>query len=205
MTPPPSAARPPRSASAPDGAAPAPSEEAAPARGLVRGDEAGPATVYRRWSPLVHTPARRALDDAGEAEDVTQRVFIGVRPGRRGHRTERGPIAGRISGVTRREIADAPSARTRRGALAACAGLRPVPGRAGDGRCTDAARDRLLVRDALAGLPEAPQRVLRPAFHEDPARTQIARRAGRPLGTVNCRERRGLRRLHRSLREDAGT
>ncbi|NEA98368.1 sigma-70 family RNA polymerase sigma factor [Streptomyces sp. SID13726] len=168
------------------------------ALGLVAGDEECLAVAYHRWSPLVHTLARRSLGDAKEAEDVTQQVFIGVWRGRRGYRPERGTLAGWIVGITRRKIADALLARTRRFELVVSAGSRLVLGdRTGDR--TEQALDRVVVRAALAELPSAQQRVLRLTFYEDLSQTQIAERTGWPLGTVKSHARRGLYRLRRGL------
>ncbi|MFE7444657.1 sigma-70 family RNA polymerase sigma factor [Streptomyces chartreusis] len=202
MTPPASAVPPARSAAESADQGPAPTGEEELERGLVSGDEACLAALYRRWSPLVHTLAWRALGDAREAEDVTQQVFLGVWRGRQGYRPERGTVAGWISGITRRKIADALSARTRRSDLVASAGTRLSPDEGGSDRFAEAALDRVLVRDALAGLPDAQQRVLRLTFYEDLTQTQIAERTGWPLGTVKSHARRGLHRLHHRLRED---
>ncbi|MFG2132893.1 sigma-70 family RNA polymerase sigma factor [Streptomyces sp. NPDC048751] len=168
------------------------------ARGLVAGDEACLAAAYRRWSALVHTLARRSLGDVREAEDVTQQVFLGVWRGRRGYRPERGTIIGWILGITRRKIADALSARSRRGDLVASAGSSLVLTDPYGGR-PEAALDRVLVRGELAKLPSAQQRVLRLTFYEDLTQTQIAERTGWPLGTVKSHARRGLHRLRRRL------
>src|SRR5690349_4333773 len=92
------------------------------ARGLVAGDEACLEAAYRRWSTLVHTLAWRSLGDPREAEDVTQQVFLGVWRGRGGFRPDRGTLGGWIVGITKRKIADALSARTRRMAVVASAG-----------------------------------------------------------------------------------
>ncbi|RSO03180.1 RNA polymerase subunit sigma-24 [Streptomyces sp. WAC 05379] len=202
MTPPPSAVPPARSAAGSADQGPAPAGEEELERGLVSGDEACLDALYRRWSPLVHTLAWRALGDAREAEDVTQQVFLGVWRGRQGYRPERGTVAGWISGITRRKIADALSARTRRSDLVASAGTRLSPDEGGSDRFAEAALDRVVVRDALAGLPDAQQRVLRLTFYEDLTQTQIAERTGWPLGTVKSHARRGLHRLHHRLRED---
>ncbi|MEV5725778.1 sigma-70 family RNA polymerase sigma factor [Streptomyces pharetrae] len=174
-------------------------EDAELARGLAAGDEDCLAAAYRRWSPLVHTLARRSLGDAKEAEDVTQQVFLGVWRGRRTYRPERGTVAGWIVGITRRTIADALSARTRRLDLLASAGssLRlPDPER------PEAVLDRVLVRHALSALPVPQQRVLRLAFFEDLTQRQIAERTGWPLGTVKSHARRGLNRLRGSLEQE---
>ncbi|MFF3330541.1 sigma-70 family RNA polymerase sigma factor [Streptomyces sp. NPDC002888] len=171
------------------------------ARGLVAGDEACLAAAYRRWAALVHTLARRSLGDAKEAEDVTQQVFLGVWRGRRGYRPERGTITGWIVGITRRKVADALSARGRRGDLVSSA-RSALPLRDPYGDRPEAALDRVLVRTELAKLPSAQQRVLRLTFYEDLTQTQIAERTGWPLGTVKSHARRGLRRLRDGLGQE---
>ncbi|MBK6011454.1 sigma-70 family RNA polymerase sigma factor [Streptomyces sp. MBT53] len=171
------------------------------AGGLVAGDEDCLAAVYHRWSPLVLTLAWRSLGDAKEAEDVTQQVFLGVWRGRLGFRPERGAIGAWIVGITRRRIADALSARTRRLHLVAAAGAAlPLADPATPG--ADTALDRVLVLRELARLPAPQQRVLRLTYYEDLTQTQIARRTGWPLGTVKSHARRGLHQLRRSLRHD---
>ncbi|ANS62765.1 ECF subfamily RNA polymerase sigma factor [Streptomyces lincolnensis] len=175
----------------------APGEEEL-ARGLVEGDAMCLATVYRRWSALVHTLAWRSLGDTKDAEDVTQQVFLGVWRGRGSYRPELGTLAGWIVGITRRKIADALSARSRRLELIASAGHRLALVDHDRDR-PEAAVDRVVVRDALAGLPSAQQRVLRLTFYEDLSQTQIAERTGWPLGTVKSHARRGLHRLRRHL------
>ncbi|MES4893318.1 sigma-70 family RNA polymerase sigma factor [Streptomyces sp. NPDC096012] len=170
------------------------------ARRLPAGDDAVLAAVYRRWSGLVYLLARRSLEDAGEAEDVTQQVFLGVWRGRHGYRPERGPLAGWIVGITRRKIVDALSARTRRRELATAAGATLALGGAPDAD-PEPVLDRLLVHGALAALPDTQRRVLYLAFYEDLTQTQIAARTGWPLGTVKSHTRRGLHQLRRSLRQ----
>ncbi|MEV5319971.1 sigma-70 family RNA polymerase sigma factor [Streptomyces sp. NPDC052687] len=183
-------------------AVPADVYDAELARGLVAGDEACLVAAYRRWSPLVHTLAWRSLGDAKEAEDVTQQVFLGVWRGRRTYRPERGTITGWIVGITRRTIADALAARTRRLDLLASAGSSPLLGDE-DAHRPEAVLDRVLIGQALAELPPPQQRVLRLAFYEDLTHPQIAERTGWPLGTVKSHARRGLRRLRGSLHEEA--
>ncbi|MGW7610154.1 sigma-70 family RNA polymerase sigma factor [Streptomyces sp. NPDC054766] len=173
------------------------------ARGIIDGDETSLAIAYRRWAPLVHALARRSLGDPREAEDVTQQVFLAVWRGGRGYRPERGPVAGWLVGITRRKIADALSARTRRTELVGAAGALLVL--ADDTRTRpEAALDRVVVRHELAKLPTPQRRVLHLAFYEDLTQTQIAQRTGWPLGTVKSHSRRGLHQLRDGLRSAAG-
>ncbi|MGV9558248.1 RNA polymerase sigma factor [Streptomyces sp. NPDC003401] len=189
----------PTAAPGPGGTSPADEELA---EGFVRGDEACLAAAYRRWGLLVHTLARRSLGDAREAEDVTQTVFLAAWRGRLGFRPERGPLSAWLVGITRRKIADALSARTRRADLVAAAGARLAV--TADDRHTrpDAVLDRVVLTRELARLPAPQRRVLTLAFYGDLTQSQIAELTGWPLGTVKSHARRGLHRLGSRVREE---
>ncbi|MEU6255707.1 sigma-70 family RNA polymerase sigma factor [Streptomyces sp. NPDC047043] len=167
----------------------------------MTGDEDCLAVAYHRWSALVRTVARRSLGDPQDVEDVTQQVFLGVWRGRTGYRPERGSFAGWIMGITTRQVADALSARYRHRDLVTAAGS-ALPLTAAEPDGPEAVLDRLLVRQALAGLPARQRRVLHLAFYEDLTQRQIAARTGWPLGTVKSHTRRGLNRLRSRLQHD---
>ncbi|MEV6991032.1 sigma-70 family RNA polymerase sigma factor [Streptomyces sp. NPDC093228] len=171
------------------------------ARGLGEGDEACLTEAYRRWSPMVHALAWRCLGDAREAEDVTQQVFLGVWRGRRGYRPDRGALPGWITGIARRKIADALSARTRRGELVSSAASR-LGSPDSPGAQPETLLDRVVVRRELARLPAAQRQVLCLAYYEDLTQAQIAARTGWPLGTVKSHARRGLRQLRSCLQQE---
>ncbi|QOV43558.1 sigma-70 family RNA polymerase sigma factor [Streptomyces chromofuscus] len=168
---------------------------------FAAGDESALADVYRAWGALVYTIARRSLGDAGEAEDVTQNVFLAAWRGRKGFDPARGVLSAWLVGITRRKVADALSARTRRGELAATAGSLLL---LEDRRRTSEPQlvlDRVVVRQAMATLTEAQRRVLSLAFYDDLTQTQISQVTGWPLGTVKSHTRRGLQRLSLCLRD----
>ncbi|KAA0942612.1 sigma-70 family RNA polymerase sigma factor [Streptomyces apricus] len=168
---------------------------------FAAGDEECLAAVYHRWGALVYTLAQRSLGDAREAEDVTQTVFLAAWRGRAGFAPERGALGAWLVGITRRKVADALSARTRRAHLVAAAGARMSVGPA-DHDTQAAVLDRVLLAHELAKLPEAQRRVLTLAFYDDLTQTQIAELTGWPLGTVKSHARRGLHRLSSCLRGD---
>ncbi|MFE9676599.1 sigma-70 family RNA polymerase sigma factor [Streptomyces sp. NPDC006259] len=172
------------------------------ATGFVRGDEVCLAAAYHRWGALVHTLASRGLGDAREAEDVTQTVFLAAWRGRSGYRPERGPLSAWLVGITRRKIADALSARTRRADLVAAVGARLSV--AADDRHArpDAVLDRVVLTHELARLPAPQRHVLTLAFYADLTQNQIAELTGWPLGTVKSHARRGLHRLSRRVRDE---
>ncbi|MEV6247494.1 sigma-70 family RNA polymerase sigma factor [Streptomyces sp. NPDC051742] len=165
-------------------------------RGLARGDDHCLALAHRRWARLVHTLAVRSLGDPREAEDVTQQVFLAAWRGRAGYRPERGPVPAWLIGITRRKIADALTARTRRLDLAAAAAL--MPATATD-EGPEHVLDRIVVTRELARLPRDQRDVLTLAYFADLTQAQIADRTGLPLGTVKSHARRGLQRMRRSL------
>ncbi|WP_328717998.1 sigma-70 family RNA polymerase sigma factor [Streptomyces sp. NBC_00247] len=168
------------------------------ADGLLRGDAESFARIFRRWGTLVHTLAARSLGDSREAEDVTQQVFLAAWRGRAGYRPERGPLPGWLVGITRRKIADALAARTRRGELASASAAREqVRGTEGGG--PEAVLDRVLVVQELGKLPAVQRHILCMAFFDDLTQVQIAERTGLPLGTVKSHARRALARMRRSL------
>jgi len=169
---------------------------------FLRGDEACLATVYQRWGPLVSTLARRALGDAREAEDVTQLVFLAAWRGRAGYKPDRGTLPGWLTGITRRKVADALAARTRRTELVAAAGAELMLRATDEAVRPEAAIDHVLLADEMSLLPAPQRRVLNLAFYDDLTQTQIAELTGWPLGTVKSHARRGLRRLASRLRED---
>jgi RNA polymerase sigma factor (sigma-70 family) len=168
------------------------------ARGLVGGDERCLDEAYRRWGRFVYSLAVRALGDAREAEDVTQQVFTAAWLGRANFRPDRGSLPAWLTGITRRKVADALSARTRRTELAAELGAAAVhAGEVCEG--PEQILDRIVVTQELARLPRPQRDVLRLTFFADLTQVQIADRTGMPLGTVKSHARRGLRRMRDNL------
>ncbi|MFE6226016.1 MULTISPECIES: sigma-70 family RNA polymerase sigma factor [unclassified Streptomyces] len=183
---------------APPAADAASATDEAIALGLADGDEYCLAAAYRRWGRLVQTLAARALGDAREAEDVTQQVFTAAWRGRANFRPERGTLPAWLTGITRRKIADALNARTRRTELAATlGGSLEHESRTDEG--PERILDRMVVTEELSRLPRLQRDVLELAYFADLTQTQIADRTGMPLGTVKSHARRGLLRMRHSL------
>lgn len=180
-----------------------PSEDDAVAPGallhnLREGDHDALAELYRQHAALVYTVAVRLVGDHHEAEEITQRVFVGAWRSRGTIDPDRGSAAAWLMGITRNTIADSRSerARTIRGLRAVSESASDAPP---DGLDAGLA-DRLLLAHALAQLGEPRATVLRLAFNDDLTHAQIAGRLGLPLGTVKSHVRRGLLQMRDTIK-----
>ena len=168
-------------------------EESALAREFMAGGERALAAVYARWSPLVYSLALRSLGNVADAEDVTQKVFVGAWAGRSSFDGSRS-LPGWLVGITKNKIADAHAARAKIRSIHAR--LASTPETQPDE--IDLA-DRLLLVDVLGKLEPDAQRVMRLAFYEGLTHMQISDTLGLPLGTVKSHIRRSLDRLRSRL------
>ncbi len=167
---------------------------------MAAGDTDGLTTLYDRHGRLVYSLALRIVRDSGDAEDVTQDVF--VQAWRQADRFDgaRGSVAAWLLTVTRARAIDV--LRRRR--------VRPQP--AGEPVFTetsDAAPGQDLqlewteragaVRAALQSLPLVQRLAIELAFYEGLTHNEIAEQLEIPLGTVKGRVRQGLLRLRDML------
>jgi len=174
-------------------------ESAELAARLSGGDREALAEMYRRWSPLVHTIALRALGSREDAEDVVQQVFVAAWRGRATLRPDRGSPAAWLVGITKHRVADvrAERYRTHRNLQAVASETVTAPAAADDADWAE----RLLLVHELERMGDPRATVLRMAFIEDRTHEDIAQALGLPLGTVKSHVRRGLIALRDRLKE----
>jgi len=163
---------------------------------MVDGDMEGLTALYDRHGRLVYSLALRIVRDAGEAEDVTQEVFVQVWRQAQRFDTDRGSVVAWLLTVTRARAIDL--LRRRR--------VRPQPA---EDPVVDEALDHgprqdvqlesteraSTIRAALDALPFVQRLVIELAFFDGLTHTEIAEQLEVPLGTVKTRVRQGLLRL----------
>jgi len=172
---------------------------------IAAGDRAALARLYDRHAPLLLAVCRRVLNDADEADDVLVDVFFEVWSradrfdGSRGNPlTYLVTLARSRSIDRRRSLGSRPPLRSDRSAELA---VRPAD-TAGPLLDTQMGEQAQRVRAALAGLDADQRTALECAFYDGLSHTEVARKLGKPLGTVKTSIRQGLIRLRGILRID---
>jgi RNA polymerase sigma-70 factor (ECF subfamily) len=174
---------------------------------LAVGDLRALEMLYQRYVRPVFSLAYRILEDASDAEEVTQDVFERVWRHAANFNQERGRFATWLLSMTHHVSVDLLRKRRRRPQAVegeTAERISHVTADQGDDvvelalRSVEAER----VRQALLALPEAQQRVIDLAYFKGMSHLEIAALLGDPLGTVKTRIKRGMERLKAALMDD---
>jgi RNA polymerase sigma-70 factor (ECF subfamily) len=181
-------------------------------RRMAAGDEKALGLLYDRWSPLLHSVARRIVADPDDAEEVLEEAFWQAWRQAGRYEEGRGGVSTWLTMIVRSRALDRVRSRGR---------LReerweniPEPA-AGDvegaGAAPDAAAEqdeqRRLIAAAVAQLPPEQRETVELAYFRGLSQSEIAAKLGQPLGTVKTRARLALQKLRESLvvfREEGG-
>lgn len=167
---------------------------------MARGDQAGLAEIYDRHGRLVYSLALRIVRDRGDAEDVTQDVFVQAWRQASRFDTTRGNVAAWLLTMARSRAIDL--IRRRR--------VRPQPGAddmvmetkdaspAPDVQFEWVQRAEV-IQEAMGALPLVQRLAIELAFFEGLTQAEIAEQLEVPLGTVKTRIRQGLLKLRDRL------
>ncbi|WP_225913720.1 sigma-70 family RNA polymerase sigma factor [Leptolyngbya ohadii] len=158
--------------------------------------------LYDRYARLVYGLAFRILENAEEAEDVTQDVFLTLWR-QDAYNPSRGSLSSFLTTMTRSRSIDKLRARgTKQRFLQRWQSLVRTESAPASPLETVSVQERSeRVREALSQLPDTERQVLEIAYYEGLSQSEISERLQVPLGTVKSRSRQGLLKLRRTLQD----
>lgn len=167
---------------------------------MRRGEEGGLAELYDRHGRFVYALALRIVRDRGDAEDVTQDVFVQAWTHAERFDAGRGQVVAWLMNMARARAIDL--LRRRR--------VRPQPSdddapfeatdlAPGQDVQLDWSRRAEAVQQAMTSLPILQRLAVELAFFEGLTHVEIAEQLEVPLGTIKTRVRQGLLKLRDSL------
>lgn len=165
---------------------------------VATGDQQAVSECLERYGPLVWSLARRATENASEAEDAVQEIFIDL--WKSAHRFDENVAseATFVSMLARRRLIDRRRKRGRQ------PNIEPLPERLESSdrpaRAHAELKDEVArARSAMSELRDEQRRVLELAVVDGLTHQQIATKTSMPLGTVKTHARRGLIRIRQLL------
>jgi RNA polymerase sigma-70 factor, ECF subfamily len=172
---------------------------------IGRYSEVALAEVYRRHGGAVYGLARRVLDNAAEAEDVTQEVFLRLWNAPDRFDPARGSLRSYLLAQSHARAVDVIRSQNSRRARESSDAMKTA--RAGYDMQNEAWDLTLAhhVSEALATLPDDERRAIELAYFEGRTYVQVAEILNQPEGTVKSRIRNGMRRMRRILLESGVT
>ena len=170
---------------------------------IASGDQAAVAQCLDRYGGLVWSVARSWSDNAADAEDATQEIFIALWKSAARYNPSVGSEAVFISTIARRRMIDRLRSKGRRpsteefdeSVMFELADSAPDQGMV-------AAEAAIAVR-AVAQLEAGQQQVLMMGVVQGMTHSEIATVTGKPLGTIKTQLRRGLIRVRELIEQGA--
>jgi RNA polymerase sigma-70 factor (ECF subfamily) len=164
-------------------------------------DRAAMAEFYDLRSGLLFSIAMRILEDAGEAEEVIQDVFLQIWQKAATFDPELGSAVSWAVSITRNRAIDRLRSRQRRFRLSEtlqeeASRATPLETKNFCGSDNDSAS---FIRKAVNSLPQEQRQAIEMAFFGGLTHQEIAESLREPLGTVKARIRRGMMKLRDSL------
>jgi RNA polymerase sigma-70 factor (ECF subfamily) len=180
------------------------SDDGALVRRMAAGDESALGLLYDRWSPLLHSVARRIVADPDDAEEVLEEAFWQAWRQAARYEEGRGGVSTWLTMIVRSRALDRVRARGRLREERWENVPEPTAGDAdGAPASPDAAAEqdeqRRLIAAAVAQLPPEQRETVELAYFRGLSQSEIAAKLGQPLGTVKTRARLALQKLRESL------
>lgn len=169
---------------------------------IANHDEQALAAIYDRYQRLVYAIALRMTYNREVAEEVVQDVFQSIWQSAAGFQAGSSFVAW-LTSVARHRAIDAVRsrrfrARMREETLTENGAPIHAQERQDQG---DTVLQRLVIRAALADLPQTQRQAIELAYYGGLSCIEIAARTGAPVGTIKSRLRHGMLRLREALAE----
>jgi RNA polymerase sigma-70 factor (ECF subfamily) len=186
---------------------PAALSDAALIRRVAERQQDALAELYDRFAPTLLALARRILDNHADAEEVLQEVFVQVWNRSERYDPARSSVSTWLVLIARSRAIDRLRSRkvverTHEAGGQAASG-------AGEGYASPEALENVFiqerherVRHEMAALPAEQRQVLEMAFYQGLTQSEIAAKAGLPLGTVKTRTLLAMKKLRGVLRAE---
>jgi len=166
------------------------------------------AELYARFAPTLMALARRILDNHADAEEVLQEVFVQVWNHGERYDPARSSVSTWLVLIARSRAID--RLRSRKVVERTHeAGAQAIPSAGGEAYASPEAAENVFiqerherVRREMAALPAEQRQVLEMAFYQGLTQSEIAAKAGLPLGTVKTRTLLAMKKLRQALREE---
>lgn len=166
-------------------------------RRIADGDFEAFERFYQRHVSRLAQTLRIWFRLSGDLSDVLQEIFLQVWLNARAYNPARGPVSAWLLVIARSRALDLlrRKARLETSEMDLRRALEPQTG--------SAALDAIWVSTALARLPWRKRRTIDLAFYQGFSHSQIARKQGRPLGTIKTEIRTTLRSLRQEMQRTA--
>lgn len=167
---------------------------------VATGDRDALGTLYDRYSRLVFSLVVRVVGEGMAAEEVTQDTFMGVWRGAASFQPERGQFSSWLLAIARNRAID----ELRRGRGRPLTDSEPLTVATNwsdgmSGTLEEISLRRLVIRRALAELPDVQRQAVELAYFYGMTHHEIADHLDEPLGTIKTRIRLGMQRLRAVL------
>lgn len=169
-------------------------------RGVASGDKLALRLVFDRTSAKLMGICLRILKDRGEAEDVLQEIFVSIWAGAGKFDPARASPITWLATIARNRAIDRLRSRRAQSETAPVEAALELADDRQDAFAAVAEREEgARVHHCLSTLEGRTQQLIRTAFFNGLSYSDLAARAGVPLGTVKSLIRRGLQRLRKCL------
>ena len=167
-------------------------------RRVAQGDREAFAQLYDQFSGILYATALKVLQDAKEAEDVLQEVFLQIWNKAGNYDPNLGkPLTWTLT-LTRHRAIDRLRSTQRRYKLVEDATPELADNQPQAAESSDADQN-LIVRNAVQSLPAEQRQAIELAFFGGLTQDEISQNLQQPLGTIKARIRRGMMKLRASL------